>query len=126
MHQDNKDSSFVGVLILSLKAISYMTMTPFYQVRSREHEKSENGLHGKSRICPGLYRFFWYTRSKNLLSNQIMNDDVSVNGFSLFSMQLATCFIVVLISLEIICHSQGQIHANPPKNEGKVLFRYVI
>ena len=38
-------------------------------------------------------------------------------------MQLATCFIVVLISLEIICHSQGHIHANPPKNEGKVLFQ---
>ena len=37
-------------------------------------------------------------------------------------MQLATCFIVVLISLEIICRSQGHIHANPPKNEGKVPF----
>ena len=36
-------------------------------------------------------------------------------------MQLATCFIVVLISLEIICRLQGHIHANPPKNEGKVL-----
>ena len=38
-------------------------------------------------------------------------------------MQLATCFIVVLISLEIICRSQDQIHANLPKNEGKVLFQ---
>ena len=38
-------------------------------------------------------------------------------------MRLATCFIVVLISLEVICHSQGHIHANPPKNEGKVLFQ---
>ena len=34
-----------------------MTMTPFYQIRPREHEKSESGLHGKSRICPRLYRF---------------------------------------------------------------------
>ena len=124
-----------------------MTMTPFYQIRSREHEKSESGLHGKSRICPRLCRFFWYRRSKNptfcsqnekcktcltgfcTLSLYIIfypirlkNDDVSVNGCSLFSMQLATCFIVVLISLEIICRSQGHIHANPPKNEGKVLF----
>ena len=40
-------------------------MTPFYQIRSREHEKSESGLHGKSRICPRLYRFFWCRRSKN-------------------------------------------------------------
>ena len=23
-------------------------MTPFYQIRSREHEKSESGLHGKT------------------------------------------------------------------------------
>ena len=54
---------------------------------------------------------------------RLKNDDDSVNGFSLFSMQLATCFIVVLISLEIICRSQGHIHANPSKNEGKVLFQ---
>ena len=39
--------------------IYYMTMTPFYQIRSREQEKSESGLHGKCRICPRLYRFFW-------------------------------------------------------------------
>ena len=38
-------------------------------------------------------------------------------------MQLATCFIVFLISLEIICRSQGHIHANSPKNEGKTLFQ---
>ena len=121
-----------------------MTMTPFYQTRSREHEKSESGLHGKNRICPRLYRFFWYRRSKNptfcsqnekcktcltgfvfaiFYSIRLKNDDVSVNGFSLFSMQLATCFIVVLISLEIICRSEGHIHANHPKNEGKVLFQ---
>ena len=53
---------------------------------------------------------------------RLKNDDVSVNGFSLLGMQLATCFIVVLISLEIICRSQGHIHANPPKNEEKVPF----
>ena len=38
-------------------------------------------------------------------------------------MQFATGFIVVLISLEIICRSQGHIHANPLKSEGKVLFQ---
>ena len=54
---------------------------------------------------------------------RLKNDDVSVNGFSLFSIQLATCFIIVLTSLEIICRSQGHKHANPPKNEGKVLFQ---
>ena len=33
-----------------------MTMTPFYQIRSREHEKFESGLHGKSRICHRDYK----------------------------------------------------------------------
>ena len=47
------------------KCFYYLTMTPLYQIRSREHEKSESGLHGKSRIFPRLYRFFWYRRSKN-------------------------------------------------------------
>ena len=77
-------------------------MTPFYQIRSREHEKSESGLHGKSRICPRYTGFsgideakirLFAVKMKNVkLDRQVFvfiifypirlkNDDVSVKGF---------------------------------------------
>jgi hypothetical protein len=37
-------------------------------------------------------------------------------------MQVVTCFVVVLVSFEIICRFQRKIHANPSKRDMEIYF----
>ena len=73
------------------KMYYYVTMTLFYQIRSWEQEKSKNGLHGKAVFGLVYTGFSCLDEAKT---------DFIYNHVCI--VQLTTCLIVVLVSLQII------------------------